>query len=178
MVRRWRYWRSLWYSGGSQHLKGGPSFRSVIQHPIDPQSLQIVHLVEIRHMKQWVSNFCGNYRRQPWVTFKYHHFCFLLLSSLHPHTHSLLKCFLYVITFSHLSLYLLSQGQDTREWQGWAQTSHPGDCSGLTVFVSSWQLTGHQNWHGSSLPFTRGRAPLPAAGRSPWFWGWSLSGPL
>lgn len=45
--------------------RGGPSFRSVIQHPIDPQSLQIVHLVEIRHMKQWVSNFCGNYRRQP-----------------------------------------------------------------------------------------------------------------
>ncbi|MEJ1272820.1 hypothetical protein NN561_003675 [Cricetulus griseus] len=31
----------------------------------DPPSLQLARSVEVRHMKQWISDFYGNYRRQP-----------------------------------------------------------------------------------------------------------------
>uniref|UniRef100_A0A8C8U9J4 Lysosomal Pro-X carboxypeptidase n=1 Tax=Peromyscus maniculatus bairdii TaxID=230844 RepID=A0A8C8U9J4_PERMB len=44
---------------GAHHLDLRPSTET------DPPSLQLARSVELRHMKQWVSDFYGNYRKQP-----------------------------------------------------------------------------------------------------------------
>lgn len=33
--------------------------------PTDPPSLQLARSVEVRHMKQWISDYYSNYRRMP-----------------------------------------------------------------------------------------------------------------
>lgn len=94
-------------------------------------------------------------------------FCFLLLCSLHPHSLSL-----WFPVCNWFLSFVISVGPRLRQKRvtGWAQPSHPGDCSALISLchtpgrTSSWQLSCHQKWHGSCLSFSRGRATFLTSG--------------
>lgn len=107
----------------------------------DPKTVLLARSLEVKYMKQWIRDFYASLRGKHWAILD--HFQFLLLCSVHPHSHS--PCF---STHNYFPLCIIRFGGakvelDRRGWW-WQQPSHT---QALAIFVplpgsvSSWELS-------------------------------------
>ena len=140
--------------------------------------------LEVRHMKQWIKDFYASLRKMHWVTFD--HFQFLLLSSFHPHFHSLWSSvhnyFPLFIRFGVAKVEIEENVMVVIAAIQWPE-SLPSLChlqeeslhdSFPTPSVAL--ITGAEYW----LPFTRGGVTSLVSLKAGiyWFRSWSLFGPF